>query len=101
MPKLSWLRSGAVVWIPCELGSGVFPAEQRVRVDFSEGTLFGYVPREDIREEGDNRGFVRSVVLKPLGGEEVAVLFRGELLSESNPVVVPRGWLESVGRPEV
>jgi len=38
-------------------------------------------------------------VLEAVNGK-VAILFRGDILSQSNPVVVPRAWLEEVATPE-
>ena len=29
---------------------------------------------------------------------EVEIVLRGELLSRSNPIIVPREWIESVGQ---
>ena len=108
MPKLSpvkptTLKAGAVVWIPCDLTNGIFPSEQSVKIEVNVGdleTVFGFIPRSDIRPgENPNRGFVRAVVLNA-GNGKVAVLFRGDILSQSNPVLIPREWLLKVGQVE-
>jgi hypothetical protein len=57
------------------------------------------VPKEDVRPEAGNRGRVRVVVLESRG-DTVAVLLRGEILSGSNPFLVPRAWIQQVGCPE-
>ena len=94
-----FLKSGTVVWVPCGLKTGYSPAEQHVTIDVNGAPIVGFVPNADIRTTGENQGLVRSVVLQKINGSEVAVLLRGELLNESNPVVVPRAWLERVGEP--
>ena len=103
MPRRLVLKPGAVVWVPCELKTGIFPAEQGVKIEVTVGereTIFGFVPRDDIKpEETVGRGLVRAVVLHSIDGK-VALLFRGDILSQSNPVIVPRDWLEEVGQPE-
>ena len=103
MPKVAGLKAGTVVWIPCELKSGIFPGEQGVKIEVPVGdgeTVFGFIPTTDIEPgPAPQQGFVRAVVLHAVNGK-VAVLFRGDILSQSNPIVVPRAWLEEVGRPE-
>jgi hypothetical protein len=103
MPKLAGLKAGTVVWIPCELKSGIFPDEQGVKIEVTIGereTVFGFIPTADINAgTTPDRGFVRAVVLHAVDGK-VAVLFRGDILSQSNPIVVPRAWLEEVATSE-
>ena len=103
MSKQSTLSAGAVVWIPCELKSGIFPTEHHVKIEVSvgdRGAILGFIPKEDVRPDPQpERGLVRSVVLRAINGK-VELLFRGEILSSSNPVTVPREWLESVGTIE-
>jgi hypothetical protein len=103
MPKLTNLKAGTVVWIPCELKSGIFPGEQGVKIEVSLGdreTVFGFIPTQDIKVgPTPDQGYVRAVVLHAVNGR-VAVLFRGDILSQSNPIVVPRAWLEAVATLE-
>jgi len=91
------------VWIPCELTNGIFPSEQSVKIEVNMGereTIFGFIPRDDIRAgERLNLGLVRAVILNATNGK-VAVLFRGDILSQSNPVLVPREWLLKVAKVE-
>jgi hypothetical protein len=101
MPKTT-LKAGTVVWIPCELKTGIFPTEQHVKIEVNIGdreTILGFMPKEDIRQTTPDRGFVRAVVMHVINSK-VALLFRGEILSESNPVTVPRQWLEEIAQPE-
>lgn len=97
------LKAGAVVWIPCELKGGIFPSEQSVKIEVNVGereTIFGFIPRTDIKSgAAPDRGIVRAVILNTANGK-VAVLFRGDILSQSNPVLVPREWLLKVGQVE-
>ncbi len=103
MSKLAGPKAGTVVWIPCELKSGIFPGEQGVKIEIPIGgreTVFGFIPTADIKAgQTPERGLVRAVVLHAVNGK-VAVLFRGDILSQSNPVVVPLAWLEEVAKPE-
>lgn len=103
MSKQSTLSAGTVVWIPCELKSGIFPTEHHVKIEVPVGDLgaiLGFIPKEDVRPDANpEHGRVRSVVLRPINGK-VELVFRGEILSTSNPVTVPREWLESVGKIE-
>jgi hypothetical protein len=57
------------------------------------------VRKRDVRVESGTRGQVRAVVLESTE-DRVAVLLRGDLLSGSNPILVPRTWLLRVGRFE-
>ncbi len=97
------LKAGAVVWVPCELKSGIFPTERGVKIEVNVGepeTIFGFIPREDIKPgETPDRGLVRAVILNTTNGK-VAVLLRGDILSQSNLVLVPREWLLKVGQVE-
>lgn len=97
------IKAGAVVWVPCELKGGIFPSEQSVKIEVNVGereTIFGFIPRNDIKPGATpDRGLVRAVVLNATNGK-VAVLFRGDILSQSNPVLVPREWLLKVGQVE-
>lgn len=103
MPRRLVLKPGTVVWVPCELKTGIFPTEQGVKIEITVGqreTIFGFIPRNDIKPgETTGHGLVRAVVLHSIDGK-VALLFRGDILSQSNPVIVPRDWLEEVGQPE-
>jgi hypothetical protein len=102
MGRTKQLGTGTVVWIPSELGGGIFPTERQVRIEVEDGareTILGFVPSQDVRPESATRGRVRAVVLESTE-ERVAVLLRGDLLSGSNPILVPRTWLLRVGRFE-
>ena len=98
------IKPGAVVWVPCQLKGGIFPSEQSVKIEVNVGereTIFGFIPREDIKPgPTSDRGLVRAVVLNTTNGK-AAVLFRGDILSQSNPVLVPREWLLKEGQIEV
>ena len=103
MAKAVGLRAGSVVWIPCELKNGIFPGEQGVKIEIpvgEHGMVFGFIPATDIKAgRAPNQGVVRAVVFQISNGK-VAVLFRGDILSHSNPIVVPRAWLEEVATLE-
>src|SRR5262245_33159665 len=99
MAKQLTLKPGMVIWIPCELKSGIFPNEQHVKIEVTVGdkeTVSGFIPKEDIKP-GDKpgRGLVRGVVLA-VSGNKVAVVLRGDILSHSNPVTISLDWLSAV-----
>jgi hypothetical protein len=98
------LAPGSVVWLPCGLMNGIFPTERQVKIEVVVGdtgqTIFGFIPVEDVRPgASEQEGYVRAVVLRPVNGK-VELVFRGEILSASNPVAVSREWLEKVGDRE-
>lgn len=100
------LKEGGMVWIPCEVKGGMFPTERYIRVEIPEKEVFvisGFVPSEDVREPQGTQGHageVRAVIAR-LVKDTVALLFRGEILSTTNPVVVPSKWILSASRPAV
>jgi hypothetical protein len=101
MARQAALGAGTVVWIPCELKSGLFPTERHVKIEVSvgdHGEISGFIPNEDVRSRGANpeHGYVRAVVLRAINGK-VELLLRGEIFSTGNRVVVPREWLEEAG----
>lgn len=106
MTRHAALSAGTVVWVPCELKSGIFPTEHHVKIEVSAshtGDIFGFIPKEDVRPgEGSEQARVRGVVLRSTNGGhgKVKLLFRGDMLSASNPVIVPRDWLETVAEIE-
>ena len=94
------LTSGAVVWVPCEVKDGIFPNERHVTIDCNAvRSIVGYVPREEVHGR-EGHSFVRSVVLSKMNGKYIRLILRGGIFSTSN-VVVPRKWLQEVGRAKV
>ncbi len=95
------LKAGKFVWIPCEVKQGMFPTERYIRIEIPEvGTVIsGFISKEDIRTVTEAawkaRGFEEEVraVIAQLTKDTVALLFRGEILSATNPVRVPTEWL--------
>ena len=103
MPNVLVFKPGSVVWIPCELKLGFSPTENHVKIEVTTGereTIEGFIPKDDIRPgETSKQGFVRAVVLNAVE-DKVSVVFRGEMLGHSNPVIVPSDWLQEVGRSD-
>jgi hypothetical protein len=66
------------------------PSSSWLEIPVGEGeTVFGFIPAAHIKAgQTPDRGLVRAVVLHAVNGK-VAVLFRGDILSQSSPVVVP------------
>jgi hypothetical protein len=88
------LYKGGMVWIRCEVKPGMFPSERYIHVDVSGARpISGFVPQEEVQE-----GRVRAVISQLMNGS-VALLFRGELLSVTNPVTVPADWLAAAAQP--
>jgi len=89
--KNASLKEGGTVWIPCEVKEGMFPTEHYIHVEVpGEKAITGFIPQEEVKEEGQ----VRAVIAQ-IAKESAALLFRGELLSATNPVMVPTSWLAS------
>lgn len=92
------LKEGGMVWLRCEVRKGMFPTERYIRVEIPEQGDFviaGFVPSEDVRETESAQGHtgrVRAVIAR-LVDDTAGLLFRGEILSATNPVMVPRKWV--------
>jgi len=85
------LGKGEIVWLPCVAKDGMFPTERYFQVSLPTVTVSGFIPSEDVRKEADTFQ-VRAVVTDRID-DNVALLFRGDLLSVTNPVTVPGAWL--------
>ena len=83
------LKEGAIIWVPCEIKQGMFPTERYITVNVGTGTVSGFIPREDVKEEEDR---VRAVIAR-VQGNSGALLFRGEIFPTTNPVTVSTVWL--------
>jgi len=89
------LKGGSTVWIPCEAKGGMFPSECYVKFDVTGEitiTVVGFIPREDIKEIDGAGARVRAVVARA-SEKFSSIIFRGEILSSTNPVTVPTVWL--------
>jgi hypothetical protein len=88
------LFKGGTVWIPCQVKPGMFPTERYIHVDVSGAkSISGFVPQEEVQ-----KGRVRAIISQVMNGS-VALLFRGELLSVTNPATVPAEWLVATAQP--
>lgn len=84
MTTLSERGKGESVWVPCEVTDGMFPNERHIRITLpGEFEIEGFVPDQDVSEDR-----VRAVVAE-ITSDHAALLFRGEILSRTNPVLVP------------
>jgi hypothetical protein len=63
MAALKAVKPGVEVWLPCEIRKGPFPNERRVFVSFGGSEWYGFVSVENLREERENKGLVRAVVV--------------------------------------
>jgi hypothetical protein len=91
------LKEGGTVWLPCEVKQGMFPTERYIQLFVADVTMpiSGFVPTEDVRDPKspeERTGQVRAVIAH-LTNDKAALLFRGEILSATNPVVVPSKWI--------
>lgn len=89
------LASGSVVWIPADVRPGMFPDERFVRFVTDGTTVCGFVPARTTRGE-EGHGQVRGVVLGKGTPERVRLLISGEILTTTNPVLVPKRWLAEI-----
>ena len=87
------LAEGAIVWIPCKVKQGMVPTERYVLVNLGGREITGFIPAEDV-EEPESR--VKAVVTHlPENKKRVALLFRGEIFRDTNPVTVEKDWLDN------
>jgi len=91
------LKQGTEVWLSCVVKGGMFPTERYVQVFIPEftTTVSGFVPMEDVRDPKsaeEHTGQVRAVIAHS-ARDTTALLFRGEILSATNPVIVPSKWV--------
>lgn len=71
----------------------MFSNERYVIVNLGGHEISGFVPAEDVEEP---KGRVRAVVTHLTEDKNnVALLFRGEIFRETNPVTVAKDWLTS------
>ena len=68
--KISDIKKGLVVWIPCEVRSGPFPNERRVFVETAFSKWFGFVDLSELKESSGKQ-LVRAVVLAVLPNQVV------------------------------
>lgn len=90
-------KTGQRVWVACDVKDGMFPNERSVRFVLSDPDkkiISGFVPEEFVKgPEGTESGRVAVVVTgKPENGK-VSILFPGEILTSTNPVLVATSWL--------
>jgi hypothetical protein len=90
--------TGSVVWVPAEVGPGMFPDERYINIHTGSTTVSGFVQERTVRQEGSNRTLVKAVVLEGSNPNVVGLLFSGEILTTTNPVSVPRKWLKEITR---
>ncbi len=86
-------KEGQKIWVLCDdVKQGMFPTERTVnlKVPAPKKTLISaFVPDDSVKE-----GKVAVLVSgKPENGK-VSILFPGEVLTTTNPVLVPTAWLE-------
>lgn len=99
MSALERLGKGETVWLPCESKTGMFPTERYFLVSMPTTTVSGFIPSEEVRgKEGEYQ--VRAIIAGQID-DNVTLLFRGDLLSTTNPVIVPGVWLTSTGTFEM
>jgi hypothetical protein len=88
---------GKVVWIPCEVKQGMFSHERYIVAHIGKREIRGLVPQEDVK---DAERRVRAVVARSprerSPDKSVALLFRGEIFPDTNPVTVEKTWLDKL-----
>ena len=84
------IKRGEIIWLPCEVKKGMFPTEAYICLNVTDDhkVIRGFVPIEDVR----NNTQVRAIIARELS-EKVALLFRGDIMSQTNPVLVSKDWL--------
>jgi len=90
------ITSGGTVLLPCQVKSGFFPDESSYHIVI-DGTavhrvIIGHVSSGTIVQKNGSR-FVPGLVMESYEKGIARVFLPGELVSDTNPVAVPFGWL--------
>ncbi len=75
----------------------MFPSEKRVRFELPapyKKIISGFVPKEFVKgPEATGSGRVAAFVMSPPENGKISILFPGEILTSTNPVLVATSWL--------
>jgi len=102
-PRIGHLKQGKFVWIPCEVKQGMFPTERYIHIEVpgTKPIISGFILSQDVRKmkkDGKRAKQFESearAIIAQLTTNSASLLFRGEILSATNPVRVPTTWLDS------
>jgi dCTP deaminase len=90
------VTSGDRVLLPCQVKNGFFPDESSYHIVVDGGTshrvIIGHVSSDSIVKKNGSR-FVPGLVMEGYEKGSARVFLPGELVSDTNPVTVPFGWL--------
>ena len=92
-------KEGQKIWIQCDnVKRGMFPTERtaNLKIPAPEKKLISAFVPEDSVKDGKAAVLVTS---RPHNGK-VSILFPGEVMTTTNPVLVPTTWLESKHVPQ-
>lgn len=97
---------GLELSVPCLVSPGAFSSERFVKVDAqaeNKGvTITAFVPDKYVEDPEPNSKTVRkgriTTIVRFTKGNDIGLLFPGELLSVSNPVRVSKAWLTKEAR---
>ena len=92
-------QEGQKIWIQCyNLKRGMFPTERtaNLKIPAPEKKLISAFVPEDSVKDGKAAVLISS---RPHNGK-VSILFPGEVMTTTNPVLVPTTWLESKHVPQ-
>jgi hypothetical protein len=88
--------TGGTVLLPCEIRNGFFPDESSYHIVIdgmaTHRVIIGHVSSVTIVRKNGSR-YVPAVVMESFEKENARVFLPGELVSDTNPVTVPFGWL--------
>jgi hypothetical protein len=90
------IAEGQILRLPCEVRSAFFPDESfyQIVVDgaVNHHTIVGHVNSKSIIQNNGTK-LVPALVMESLEKESARIFLPGELISDPNPVSVPRVWL--------
>ncbi len=90
-------KIGQKVWVTCVVKEGMFPNERSVRFELPaprNKIISGFVPKEFVQGfDTAGSGRVAVFVTGPSENGKVSILFPGEILTSTNPVLVDSSWL--------
>lgn len=96
MPNGKHFKAANTVLLPCMVRNGFFPDEYSFRIVIGgtpdQHVIIGNVSSNSIVQKNGSK-FVPALIMESLEKHSARIFLPGELVSDTNPVTVPIGWL--------
>lgn len=90
------LQAGECVWIPCEVASGPFPDERKVKVESPVGCWIGFVDPKLLRDDViEGRTALRATIIEA-GDLAISARLPGQTL-HSGYLTCSIAWFREIG----